>query len=364
MKKNNIIISGGGTGGHIYPGIAIGNHLKKSNPLNQILFVGAIGNMEMKKVPQAGFKIKGLWISGLNRKKWLKNLSLPLKIFVSFFQALLICVKFRPNLMIGTGGYASLPILIVGSIFKIKIVIQEQNYLPGISNKILSRFATIIAVAYENMEGFFPPKKIILTGNPVRKSLLTSNLKTKKNKKTSSFKKNNLNLLVLGGSLGSKKINEVISDSIFFFSKNKINVIWQCGTNYYERYKTFENKFVKIFPFLEQIEKFYKECDIVISRAGALTISELCIVGKPSILVPSPNVSENHQFYNAKYLLDRKAAIMIEEGKVNDELLLHLQKLLESKEIRTQLSTTIRKLARPNAVKEIVSLINKILVNG
>ena len=141
-------------------------------------------------------------------------------------------------------------------------------------------------------------------------------------------------------------------------------MIWQCGTNYYKRYKTFENKFVKIFPFLEQIEKFYEECDIVISRAGALTISELCIVGKPSILVPSPNVSENHQFYNAKYLLDRKAAIMIEEEKINDELLLYLQKLLESKEIRTQLSSTIRKLARPNAVKEIVSLINKILVNG
>ena len=364
MKNNRIIISGGGTGGHIFPGIAIGSYLKKNNSLNQILFVGAFGNMEMKKVPKAGFTIKGLWISGLNRKKWWKNFFLPLKILVSFFQALLIWIEFRPNIMIGTGGYASLPILIVGSIFKTKIVIQEQNYLPGISNKILSRFATTISVAFENMERFFPQKKIILTGNPVRSSLIKSKLEVEKNKKNSSLSKFSLNILVLGGSLGSEKINEIISNNIFFFKKNKIKVIWQCGKNYYERYKAFENKFVKIFPFLEQIDRFYNECDIVISRAGALTISELCIVGKPSILVPSPNVSENHQFYNAKYLVDRKAAIMIEEKKINIEFLMHLQKLLESKEIRRQLSKAIYKLARPNATKEIVLQINNILSNG
>ena len=364
MKNNRIIISGGGTGGHIFPGIAIGSYLKKINPLSQILFVGAFGNMEMKKVPKAGFTIKGLWISGLNRKKWWKNFLLPLKIFVSLFQALLIWIKFRPNIMIGTGGYASLPILIVGSIFKTKILIQEQNYLPGISNKILSRFATTIAVAYENMERFFPQKKIVLTGNPVRSSLIQSKLEVENNKKNSPLNKINLNILVLGGSLGSEKINEVISNNVLFFNKNKVKVIWQCGINYYKRYKAFENKFVKIFPFLEQIDKFYNECDIVISRAGALTISELCIVGKPSILIPSPNVSENHQFYNAKYLLDRKAAIMIEEKKINNEFLIHLQKLIASKEIRTQLSTAIYKLAKPNATEEIGLRINNILANG
>ena len=364
MKKNRIIISGGGTGGHIYPGIAIGNYLKKLNHLNQILFVGAFGNMEMKKVPQAGFNIKGLWISGLNRKKWWKNIFLPVKILVSLFQALFIWVKFRPDIMIGTGGYASLPILIVGSIFKTKIVIQEQNYLPGISNKILSRFAIIIAVAYENMERFFPHQKIILTGNPVRNSLIRFKLEIKNIKKNSHLDKIGLNLLVLGGSLGSEKINEVIYNNLFFFKKNKIKLIWQCGKKYYNKYKNFKDKWINIFPFLEQIEKFYDECDIIISRAGALTISELCIVAKPSILIPSPNVSENHQLHNAKYLLDRRAAIMIEEQKVDNEFIIELEKLVISKLVRKQLSTAISKLAKPDATKDIVFQINKILANG
>ena len=364
MKKNRIIISGGGTGGHIYPGIAIGNYLKKLNSLNQILFVGALGNMEMSKVPQEGYKIKGLWISGLNRTYWWKNFFLPLKILVSLFQAILICVRFRPNIMIGTGGYASLPILIIGSIFKTKIIIQEQNYLPGISNKVLSRFATKIAVAYENMERFFPQKKIILTGNPVRSSLIESKLQIEEDKKNSSPINVSFNLLVLGGSLGSEKINEVICKSLFFLKKNKIKVTWQCGKNYYERYKTYEDKFIKIFPFLDEIDKFYDECDIIISRAGALTISELCIVGKPSILIPSPNVSENHQFYNAKYLHDRNAFIMIDEKKVNKDFLVHLESLLLSKEIRRKLTTGICKLAKPDATKEVVQEINKILENA
>ncbi len=363
MKKNRIIISGGGTGGHIYPGIAIGNYLKLSNSLNQILFVGAFGNMEMNKVPQAGFKIKGLWISGLNRKKWWKNFFLPLKILISLFQALIIWIKFRPNIMIGTGGYASLPILIIGSILKTKIVIQEQNYLPGISNKILSHLAASTFVAYENMERFFPQKKIILTGNPVRSSLTKMKTHINKIKKIKSLKKGSLSVLVLGGSLGSKKINEVISNNLLFFKKKKIKVTWQCGKNYYDRFKIFEDEFIRIFPFLEKIDRFYNESDIIISRAGALTISELCIVAKPTILIPSPNVSENHQFYNAKYLLDRGATILIEEKKINDEFLMHFEKLIHSKETRKQLSISINKLARPSATEEIVLQINKILAN-
>ena len=360
MKKNRIIISGGGTGGHIYPGIAIGNYLKISNSLNQILFVGAFGNMEMNKVPKAGFKIKGLWISGLNRKKWWKNFFLPLKILISLFQALIIWIKFRPNIMIGTGGYASLPILIIGSILKTKIVIQEQNYLPGISNKILSHLAASTFVAYENMERFFPQKNIILTGNPVRRSLTKTKIRIVKNK---SLNKVSLNVLVLGGSLGSKKINEMISNNLLFFKKKKIKVTWQCGKNYYDRFKIFEDEFIRIFPFLEKIDRFYDESDIIISRAGALTISELCIVGKPTILIPSPNVSENHQFYNAKYLLDRGATILIEEKKINNEFLLHFEKLIQSRETRKKLSLSINKLARPNATEEIVFQINKILAN-
>ncbi len=364
MKTNKIIISGGGTGGHIFPGIAIANHLKKINPSYQILFIGAYGNMEMKKIPQAGYKIKGLWISGFNRKKWWKNIFLPLKISLSMFQAFLIWFKFRPNLMIGTGGYASLPILVIGSIFKTKIIIQEQNYLPGISNKILSKLATIISVSYENMEDYFPEKKIILTGNPVRNSLINSNIKSGTIEIKSPSNIFNSNILVLGGSLGSEKINEVISKNIFFFKKNKVMLTWQCGKNYFKTYKSFESKYTKIYPFLDRIENFYQKCDIIISRAGALTISELCIVGKPSILIPSPNVSENHQYYNAKYLFDREAAIMIEEKNLSNELFPNLEKLLTSMETRNQLSRAISKLARPNATNEIGLLINKILAGG
>ncbi len=364
MKNNKIIISGGGTGGHIFPGIAIANHLKKTNPSYQILFVGAYGNMEMNKIPEAGYKIKGLWISGFNRKSWYKNFFLPLKIFLSMFQALFIWFKFRPDIMIGTGGYASLPILIVGSIFNTKIIIQEQNYLPGVSNKILSRLATIISVSYENMEAFFPENKIILTGNPVRKSLINSKIESIKNDRFNSCDRNGFSILVLGGSLGSEKINEVISKNIFFFKKNKISLIWQCGKNYFKIYKSFESKNIKIYPFLEKIENFYHKSDIVISRAGALTISELCVVGKPSILIPSPNVSENHQYHNAKYLFDRKATILVEEKNLNNELFPYLKKLLISKEMRKKLSNAISKHARPNATQEIVLQINKILTGG
>ena len=198
----------------------------------------------------------------------------------------------------------------------------------------------------------------------MRSSLIQSKSQILNTKKNSTLKKNSLNLLVLGGSLGSEKINEVISNNLPFFKKNKIKIIWQCGNNYFERYKGFENKFTKIFPFLEEIEKFYKKSDIIISRAGALTISELCLVGKPSILIPSPNVSENHQFHNAKYLQDRRAAIMIEEKKINDEFKKQLEKLIESNILRKQLSTAINNLARPDATKDIVFQINKILVNG
>ena len=362
MKKNRIIISGGGTGGHIYPGIAIGNYLKKINHLNQILFVGAFGNMEMKKVPQAGFNIKGLWISGLNRKKWWKNIFLPVKILVSLFQALLIWVRFRPDIMIGTGGYASLPILIVGSIFKTKIVIQEQNYLPGISNKILSRFATTIAVAYENMERFFPQKKIVLTGNPVRSSLIQSKLEVEKNKKNSPLNKISLNILVLGGSLGSEKINEVISKNLLFFNKNKVKVIWQCGINYYERYKAFENKFVKIFPFLEQIDKFYNECDIVISRAGASTLSEMAICGKPCIFIPLPNTLDGDQEHNARNFELANAAIVCDQNNLNPEFLSKkVLELINNSNKREKLSKNIKSFGMPNASSNIADFAEEVI---
>lgn len=362
MKKAiNIIISGGGTGGHIYPAIAIANEIKNRYPTANILFVGASDKMEMQKVPEAGYQIKGLWISGIQRKISLKNLLFPIKLVSSLFKANTIIRQFKPNIAIGTGGFASGPTLMVAGIKNIPTLVQEQNSYPGITNKLLSKKANKICVAYDNLTRFFPKDKIIKTGNPVRQDLL--NIQTKVSKAKIFFKlaATKKTILILGGSLGAKKINELVASNLDFFEEQNIQLIWQCGKLYiddYTKYNSLEN--VQVYSFLNKMDLAYAATDFIISRAGASSVSELCIVGKPAIFIPSPNVSEDHQTKNAKSIVDKKGAILIRENEFATFQTI-MKDLLENKEKQYALSRNIKALALPNATSDIVNEIEKLI---
>ncbi len=362
MKTDyKFILSGGGTGGHIFPAIAIANELKVRFPNAQFLFVGAIGRMEMEKVPQAGFVIEGLSISGLQRSLSLKNLSVPLKLISSLLRSKSILKKFRPDVAIGTGGYASAPLLRMASSQNIPCLIQEQNSHAGITNKWLGGKVNTICVAYEGMERFFPSKKIRFTGNPVRSDLLEIN--SKRDEAVSFFKlhKNRKTLLVLGGSLGARKINELIEKSIPFFEKSQLQLIWQCGNIYFETYRNSASENVQIHPFLNRMDLAFAAADFVISRSGALSVSELCLVGKPVIFIPSPNVAEDHQTKNAMAVSGKKAALLIKESELESCFENEFSALLSSVEMQKTFSENIRKMAKPNATKDIVEEIEKLL---
>jgi len=363
VKPYKFIISGGGTGGHIFPAVAIAKELKKHYLGSEFLFVGALGRMEMQKVPKLGFKIKGLWITGIKRKLSLQNLLFPLKLFVSCFQSLLILNYFRPNFIIGTGGFASGPLLFVSGLLKIPYLIQEQNSYAGITNKLLGKKAKKIAVAYDNMERFFPKKKIVKTGNPVRQDIFF--LEEKKEEARDYFKLNlkKRTLVILGGSLGSKSINALIEKNISFFQLLDFQVIWQCGQIYYSQYKTFHSpkKGIYVCDFITRMDLFYSVADIIISRAGAGTISELSIVGKPSILIPSPNVAEDHQTKNAKVLKDNGAAILLAEKKIKTDFRSIFEDLAKNENRQKEMSKKIKNKALPDATKNIVKIIDVIL---
>ena len=316
MKK--FILSGGGTGGHIYPAIAIADELKKRYPDAEFLFVGANDRMEMQRVPQAGYSIKGLQIAGLQRKLSLKNLLLPFKLLKSLYQARQIIQKFQPDAVIGTGGYASAPTLKAAQWLKVPYFIQEQNSFAGITNKWVSKKANKIFVAYQNMEKFFPKAKIQITGNPIREGLTTIQDKNKNAFESFSLDENKFTLLVLGGSLGAKSINQLISSNLSFFQENEVQILWQCGKFYYDEYKEKQTEMVQVRPFIENMNDAYAVADVIISRAGASSVSELCVVGKPVIFVPSPNVAEDHQTKNAQAIADEKAAILIKETELKD----------------------------------------------
>ena len=366
MKQSiNILISGGGTGGHIYPAIAIANELKVRYPETKFLFVGAKDKMEMEKVPQAGYQIIGLWISGIQRKLTLKNLLFPCKLVYSLLKAGKIIRKFKPDLVIGTGGFASGPTLIMATMKKIPTLIQEQNSYPGITNKLLSKKASVICVAYEGLERFFPKEKIVKTGNPVRASLLNIHQKDKVQEahKLFKLKVKTTTVLVLGGSLGARKINELIEKNISFFKEHNIQLLWQCGTLYYDEYKKYAQKEnVHIHAFINKMDLAYAAADIIISRAGASSVSELCIVGKPSIFIPSPNVAEDHQTKNAKSVVDQNAAIMIKESEL-DSFAVVFETLLKDQGKQQSLSENIKALALPSATSDIVNEIEKLLKN-
>ena len=362
MKPYKFIISGGGTGGHIYPAIAIANELKSRFSQSEFLFVGAKDRMEMEKVPQAGYKIEGLWISGIQRKLTLKNLMFPFKLISSLFKSHQILKNFKPNVAIGTGGFASGPLLQAANSKGIPTLIQEQNSYPGITNKLLSKKANTICVAYEGLERFFPENKIVLTGNPIRKDVLQIEGKRKKALKEFQLSKDKITLLVLGGSLGAKRVNQLIEQELPFFKTNNVQLIWQCGKLYEEKYKTYSDESdVQVHAFLNQMDLAYAVADIIISRAGASSVSELCVVGKPVVFIPSPNVAEDHQTKNAKAIADKEAAVLIKEDELDSNFQNTFKHILESEDFRQTLSKNIKQLALQNATKDIVDEVEKLL---
>jgi len=361
MKKPRFIISGGGTGGHIYPAVAIANELKSRFPEAEFLFVGAKDKMEMQKVPQEGYAIKGLWIAGIQRKITLDNAMFPLKLTSSLLNSFKIIKNFKPDVVIGTGGFASGAVLKVASMLGIPTVIQEQNSYPGITNKLLAKKANKICVAYENLERFFPKDKMILTGNPVRQDLINE---ASKSEAVAYFKlnANKKTLLVLGGSLGARRINQLIEKELDFLLSQNIQIIWQCGKLYLNDYSKYNEKDnVQVVAFIDRMDLVYAAADVVISRSGASSVSELCIVGKPTIFIPSPNVAEDHQTKNAKAISDKNGAILIKESELETQFETIFSDLISNESKQLELSQNIKKLAKPNATKDIVEEIMKLV---
>jgi len=362
MKQSiNIILSGGGTGGHIYPAVSIANELKEKYPDAKFLFVGAKERMEMEKVPQAGYEIEGLWISGIQRSLSLKNLVFPFKLISSLWNAFKIIKKFKPTIVIGTGGFASGPTLYAASVKGVKTLIQEQNSYPGITNKLLSKKANKICVAYDGLERFFPSEKIIKTGNPVRQDLLDVNGKKEEAINYFGLTTSKKILVVIGGSLGARAINNLVEKNINWLVENEIQVIWQTGKLYYEEFKKYDElEGVQTHAFLNRMDLTYAAADVLISRAGAGSISELCIVGKPVIFIPSPNVAEDHQTKNALSVVTKNAALLLKESELNmfQKMLLEL---INNVELQQKLSINIKALALPNATKDIVKEIEKLI---
>lgn len=359
----NIILSGGGTGGHIYPAVAIANELKTMHPDANFLFVGAKDKMEMEKVPQAGFEIKGLWIAGIQRKSMIKNIAFPFKLISSLWNAYKIIKKFKPIVVVGTGGFASGPTLYIANKLGIKTVIQEQNSYPGITNKLLGKNADKICVAYDGLERFFPANKIVKTGNPVRQDLLNINSKRKEAIQHFNLNETKKTLVVIGGSLGARAINNLIEKHIHWLIEKQVQVIWQTGKLYYEEFKKY-NAFegVQTFDFLNKMDLVYAAADVLISRAGASSISELCIVGKPVIFIPSPNVAEDHQTKNALSIVEKNAALLLKESEL-EVFQTMFSELISNEKLKQKLSQNIQKLALPNATKNIVKIIEEIIIN-
>lgn len=362
MKPSvNILLSGGGTGGHIYPAVAIANELKIRHPEANFLFVGATGRMEMEKVPQLGYEIKGLNIMGFQRSLTLKNLAFPFKLIQSLFSAGRIIKKFKPNVVVGTGGYASGPTLYMASRKNIPSLIQEQNSYPGITNKLLAAKAEKICVAYDGLDAFFPGNKLIKTGNPVRQDLLDVERKREEALEFYNLDPNKKTIVVIGGSLGAKVINETMASIVDDLIDAGVQLIWQTGKLYFERFKHLsEKEGVQMYEFIQRMDLLYAAADVLISRAGAGTISELCIVGKPVIFIPSPNVAEDHQTKNAQAIVDKNAAIMIRESELND-FLDRLISLVNNKLEQEQLSKNIKELALPEATKMIADEVEKLV---
>lgn len=358
MSKLKIIISGGGTGGHIFPALSIAGEIRRRFPDSEILFVGATGRMEMEKVPAAGFPIIGLPVIGFPRKLGLQTFNFLFRLFQSMAMARKIVREFKPDLAIGVGGYASGPLLRAAVARKVPSLVQEQNSYAGITNKLLGKKVQAICVAYEGMERFFPEGKVFLTGNPVRQNLCS--ITTAKAQALDYFKipKECKVVLIIGGSLGARSINNSVLKNIGGIAGSETYFIWQTGSFYYEEMveatKVSLPPNIQVHRFLTDMEMAYAAADIIISRAGGGTISELCLVGKPVILVPSPNVAEDHQTRNALALVEKDAAILINDEEIGKKLVEEADKLLSNEVKMKNLGNNIKKLALPNATMQIV----------
>lgn len=367
MKQKKIIISGGGTGGHIFPAIAVAQSLKRIDKTANILFVGAEGKIEERKVPEAGFKIELIDIRGFHRKISFETIKNIFRLIKSLFRANKILKKFKPDVVVGVGGYASGPVVYVASLKGIPTLIQEQNSYPGITNKILSKKADKICVAYNTLKKYFPENKIILTGNPVRKKITDTDATKEEVLTFFNLEEGKNVILSLGGSGGAKSINDGIKANLKIIAKSDVFFIWQTGKNYYESsLKAVEEinaKNIKVYDFIARMDLAYKAADLVISRAGAGTISELAMLGKAVILVPSPNVAEDHQTKNAKALVDLNAALLVNDNETKSELIDTALELVKNHKEINRLSENILKEKMPNSgmliAKEILSLIKE-----
>jgi len=356
-----VILSGGGTGGHIFPAVAIANAIKSAVPDASIMFVGAKGRMEMEKVPAAGYPIKGLWISGLQRRITLDNLMFPFKIVSSLYHARKIIKSFKPDVVVGTGGYASGPTLRMAAWLGIPTLIQEQNSFPGITNKMLASKTDLICVAYPEMEKFFPASKIRITGNPVRNDIEFNTNTKPAALQHFDLKTDRTTLLIVGGSLGARTINQSIHDGLNRIAGANIQLIWQTGKHFavqaLKAVAGFQDKGIITMPFIKEMDKAYAAADIIVSRAGAIAISELCILGKPAILVPSPNVAEDHQTKNALALSTKGAAILVKDSEAHENLIAKIIELASDATEQKRLSKNISAMAMHDSAGQIATFV-------
>lgn len=360
-KHIKVIIAGGGTGGHIFPAIAIANTLKQEEPATEILFVGANGKMEMEKVPQAGYPIRGLDIAGLDRQSLFKNISLPFKLMKSFLQVKLIIDKFQPDAVIGVGGYSSFPVLRYAQSKRIPTFIHESNSFAGKSNILLGKKATAVFVATEGMEKFFPKDKLFIVGNPVRKTIVQSTVSREEAIRFFGLDPAKKTVLAVGGSLGARSINEALTLHLEEFEQHDLQLIWQTGKTTAVEYiqKGSGRKNVWVNDFIKEMEMAYAAADVVISRAGAMSVTELCVVGKPTVFVPFPLAAEDHQTSNAMHLVNKQAACIVKDEEAKSKLVSTVIALVKDEAQQQQFRTNAKLLAVPNADEVIAKEILK-----
>jgi len=351
-NKYRFLFAGGGTGGHLFPAIAVAEHIREMKPEADILFIGTKDKIEGRVIPKLGYKFRSIWIKGFSRKINLENLLFPVKLFVSIIQSLLINMSFRPKVAIGSGGYVAGPAIWAANVLGAKIILLEQNSYPGVTTRLLERYANEVHLSFEESKKYLRKEKIHhLTGNPVRKNL--GRLDKSEALKIFGLSKEKKTLLVLGGSLGARTINESMSAGINTIKENGIQVIWQTGKNYFEQFRQMNSDSIKVYDFIEDMNSAYSACDLLLARAGATTIAELLNIGIPAILVPSPNVAENHQYFNAKSLSDKNAAVLIEDKNLKNEFAKYVIEIMNSDRTLSEIKANALKMAKPQAAKVI-----------